>query len=204
VCVPALQVTSPAQAPALVAQLTVQVEPLQVTAFAHEFLPEQVMVLLLADVVMPPEQDDPPLQVMPHWSPEQVMLPLQALSEPQVIVEVAATLEIVPLQDPLPEQLSVHWLPAQLMGPAQAFCLQVMSQLVAFEQSTPPGQPPLPQVTWHPCSPGQATAVVQLPWAVQSNTQLPLLYWPPLPSQTVPGVTSGPASMAAPFVSGPT
>ena len=64
VAVPALQVTPAAQA--LLAQETTQVEPLQVIAFEHEFLAEQVIVLLLAEVVIPPEQEDPPLQVMLH------------------------------------------------------------------------------------------------------------------------------------------
>jgi hypothetical protein len=64
VAVPALHVTPAAQA--LLAQETTHVEPLQVIALEHEFLAEQVIVLLLAKVLIPPEQEDPPLQVMPH------------------------------------------------------------------------------------------------------------------------------------------
>jgi len=64
VTVAALQVTPPAQA--LLAHAIVHVVPLHVTGFAQEFLPEQVTELPLAEVVMPPEQEPPPLHVIPH------------------------------------------------------------------------------------------------------------------------------------------
>ena len=142
------------------------------------FLPEQVTVFLAATVVTPPLHEPLPLQVMMHWSPEQVIPLVQLFWALHVICELDALLPIPPLHAPS-AQVSRHWLPAHLTAPAHAPVAQVMSQDLPCEQSTPAAQPLEPHVTLHACSLGQATAVLQAPWRLQSNTHTSVWYCPP-------------------------
>ena len=164
-----MQFTPPAQE--VDEQVTWHVEPLQLTVCGHAFLPEQVTVFLAATVVTPPLHEPLPLQVMMHWSPEQVMPLVQLVWALHVICELDALLLMPPLHAPS-AQVSRHWLPAHLMAPAQAPVAQEMSQDLPSEQSTPAAQPLAPQMTLQACWLGHATAVLQAPWGLQSNTHI--------------------------------
>lgn len=164
-----MQFTPPAQE--VDEQVTWHVEPLQLTVCGHAFRPEQVTVFLAATVVIPPLHEPLPLQVMVHWSPEQVIPSVQLFWALHVICELDALLPMPPLHAPS-AQVTTHWLPAHLMAPEQAPLAQAMSQDLPSEQSTPAAQPLTPQVTLQACSLGQDTTTLQAPWALQSNTHM--------------------------------
>ena len=206
--VPELQLTPAAQlAAAPPAQVTSQVDPLQFTVRAHELRPEQRTVLLAAVVLRPAAQERLPLQVVVHWLPEQLMGKRQLSAPAQVIWVVPALLVTPSRQALLPPQAMVHSVPPHLTAPAQTSAWplwpQVMLQVEPCEQSTPPAHPPGPQSTWQGWLFGQVTTPLHVPRVVQSKTQVPPVYWPPLSAQIVAGVTSGPASGGTGLPSGP-